>query len=170
MVRNINGGCKTKSRARKDITDSSSTSREIRLPTNELEYIAYVNKACGDGRFDVILSDGEKNSCIVRGKHKGKGKRNNLVTIGSLILVGLREWENPRKTSDLICIYSPYEIENIKRMPSICLSNFPSDSIDNDNDLFSNECYDDIPKQVIKTDINNIELSCEDDVIDFDDI
>ena len=170
MVRNINGGSKTKSRARKDIT--STPSREIRLPEDELEFIAYVTKACGDGRFDVTLTNGEKISCIVRGKHKGKGKRNGLVVVGSLILVGLREWENPRKNSDLICIYSPYEMETIRRLPNVCLSHFPIDEhLDSDLFSFTNN------EQPIINNSNAIEpvevpsaVSDEDCLVDIDDI
>lgn len=167
MVRNINGGSKTKSRARKDAV--VSTSREIRLPTDELEFIAYVTKACGDGRFDVTLTNGEKITCVVRGKHKGKGKRNSLVVVGSLILVGLREWENPHKNSDLICIYSPYEIETIRRMPNISLVHFPSETSDYDNDIFSNECYEE-PITETKTKIVVEQEEHVDDIINFDEI
>jgi translation initiation factor IF-1 len=128
MVRNINGGNKAKSKARKDTTEVYD-STSIRLPENELEDLAYVNKCYGNGRFEITTTDGNKISCIVRGKHKGKHRRNNLVAPGSLILVGLREWENPRKTSDLITTYSPFEIDKIKTIPGLNISQFPLDDV-----------------------------------------
>ena len=128
MVRNVSGGSKTKSRARKDICEETH-SNHIRLPECDLEKIAYVTKAFGGGRFEVQLEDSDKIHCIARGKHKGKNRRNNLISIGCLILIGLREWENPHKTSDLITIYTPYEIEKLKTNTGINLSTFPLEDI-----------------------------------------
>lgn len=127
MVRNINGGNKAKSKARKDTSDESYQNNSIRLPENELEVLAFVNKCYGNGRFEITITDGSKISCVVRGKHKGKHRRNNLVAAGCLILVGLREWESPYKTSDLITTYSPFEVDTIKTIPGLNISQFPLD-------------------------------------------
>jgi len=144
MVKNISGGSKTKSRARKDIAEET-TANHVRLPECDLEKIAFVTKAFGNGRFEVQLENGDKIHCITRGKHKGKNRRNNMIILGGLILIGLREWENPHKTSDLITVYSPYEIEKLKTITSINLSIFPledvngiASSISDSNLVFTN--------------------------------
>lgn len=145
MVRNTQGGSKTKSKARKNMTGDSSAA-PVRYPDDELEFIAYVNKCFGDCRFEVILSNGEKTICVIRGKHKGRNRRDNCVVVGALVLVGLREWENPKTSSDLICIYSTFDIDIIRRNPALNLSLLPNDdSSANLDSLFSSSSIPSIP-------------------------
>lgn len=186
MVKNISGGSKTKSRARKDINEEVNTNH-IRLPECDLEKIAFVIKAFGSGRFEVQLESGDKIHCITRGKHKGKNRRNNMICIGGVILIGLREWENPYKTSDLITVYSPFEIEKLKTMNSVNLSGFPLEDINgvststaDSNLTFTNSAHYDtnddfvikmtqkIPQKDIDTRDENGEI--KNDEIDIDDI
>jgi len=183
MVRNVSGGSKTKSRARKDVSEEINNNH-IRLPECDLEKIAYVTKAFGGGRFEVQLEDSNKIHCIARGKHKGKNRRNNLISIGCLILIGLREWENPHKTSDLITIYTPYEIEKLKTNTSINLNTFPLEDINGiasclsyqeSNLIFTNSAQSSsssenqlyVPTQKIPSTLSDMDVDLD---IDIDDI
>lgn len=178
MVRNVNGGSKTKSRARKDTTEESNVN-SIRLPECELEKIAFVSKAFGNGRFEILLNNGNTIHCITRGKHKGKNRRNNLVVIGGLVLIGLREWENPHKTSDLITVYTSFEVDKLKTMPSINLTGFPLEDINgisyssatDSNLIFSNTTQANTTNSnnlLLKSNLENIKTDDSDSDMDID--
>jgi translation initiation factor IF-1 len=164
MVRNVQGGCKTKARAKKD--NIVSHSRMIDLPQDEFQFIAYVNKSLGDGRFEITLSNGDSNICILRGKHKGKYRRKFAVTNGTFLLVALREWETPRKFSDLISVYTSSDVETLFKIPNIDMSCFHSlfhSAIGTEDEfMFSNtEKTSDIAPQPITKNIENDEEPVE---------
>jgi translation initiation factor IF-1 len=106
MVRNISGGTGTKSLARKLTGNHSSV---VPLPSNPLEKIAIVSKIHGS-HCDVTLEDGTSLICHIRSKFRGRNKRGNTISVGTFVLVGLREWESSLKNSDLLFVYDsmPY--------------------------------------------------------------
>ena len=160
MVRNTTGGSKTKSQARKSFVKSSSSSPSTRTPQNEFEQIATVTKLLGNGMCYVSipsLSDAPL-ICHIRGKFRGRSKKHNLVSIGSTVLVGLRDWETPHfKNSDLLdIIHSSYSSSDPDlHKPSI---------LDNDVIFSSSISADIIPSDLIHTFIPQFDLH------DFDDI
>ena len=105
MVRNTQGGSKTKSQARKSsgpVAPSSS-----RTPRGEFERLGVVSKMLGNGMCYVSVSGagfGEADTlCMIRGKFRGRNKKHNFLGIGTEVIVGLREWEAPAfKTVDLL--------------------------------------------------------------------
>jgi len=101
MVRNISGGTGTKSLARK-LTGNHSGA--VPLPSNEFEKIALVSKIHGS-HCDVVLEDGSNLICHIRNKFRGRNKRGNSISVGTFVLVGLREWESSTKNSDLLFVY-----------------------------------------------------------------
>jgi translation initiation factor IF-1 len=101
MVRNISGGTGTKSLARKLTGNHSSV---VPLPSNEFEKIAIVSKLHG-AHCDVVLEDGSSLICHIRNKFRGRNKRGNTISVGTFVLVGLREWESSIKNSDLLFVY-----------------------------------------------------------------
>jgi translation initiation factor IF-1 len=101
MVRNISGGTGTKSLARK-LTGNHSGA--VPLPSNDLEKIAVVSKLHG-AHCDVTLEDGSSVICHIRNKFRGRNKRGNTISVGTFVLVGLREWESSLKNSDLLFVY-----------------------------------------------------------------
>ena len=119
MVKNTVGGSKTKGFARK--TYNSSSSSVIRLPMNHLEKFAIVTKLYGQGRCQVITTDDITLTCIIRNKFKSRFKNMNLVSLHSIILIGLREWEGPDnfKITDLLEVYSYDDITHIRTLPYI---------------------------------------------------
>jgi translation initiation factor IF-1 len=128
MVRNTNGGCKSKGFARK-LQHSGSTSGPLRLPVEEGEVIAVVRRMLGNGRVVVCCADtGVEIQCVIRNKFRGRSKRNHLIVVGSIVLVGLYTWEKPSyKTSDLLHIYGSSDIPQLLHMKLVPAS-FVTDS------------------------------------------
>lgn len=123
MVKNTKGGSGHKSQARKNVVSRNYT--KIRLSLNEDECFGFVTTMLGDGRCRVNTL--YKNSvvellCVIRGKFRGRNKSQNFVSRGSLVLVGIRDWETPILTCDLLEIYDDEQVRIIRSNPSIDLS------------------------------------------------
>ena len=118
MVKNTTGGTKTKGLARKH--QGGGHRGQLRVPENELEQVAYVSKMLGNGMCHVFIND-ETQPLIahIRKKFSGRHKRSNLITVGTCLLIGLRDWENPCKNCDVINVYDHTEFQNILDIPSI---------------------------------------------------
>ena len=116
MVKNTTGGTGTKGLARKSQT---SGDRKLQLAECELEQYACVTKMLGNGMCEIYTNDNTRLIGHIRNKFRGKQKRHNLLTIFSMVLVGLREWENPRKNCDILTIYDDSHIEQLKQIPNI---------------------------------------------------
>ena len=117
MVKNTTGGTGTKSLGRKHI--SSGVDKRLRLSENEYEKYACVTKILGNGMCEIYTYDNMKLLGHIRKKMKGKHKRNNLVSAFSIVLVGLRDFENPPKNCDIMVIYDDIQIEQLRQLPSI---------------------------------------------------
>ena len=48
----------------------------------------------------VICMDGKTRLCTIRGKFRGRGKRDNRIETGTWVMVGLRDYETVRETDD----------------------------------------------------------------------
>jgi hypothetical protein len=110
MVRNTKGGKGAKSMARKS-TGSSGT---YPIPTSDMEHFAVVSKMYGPS-CDVILLDGSKLLCHIRNKFKGRHKSGNLILLGSILLIGFRDWESEtnRKNCDLLFVYDNVQANSL---------------------------------------------------------
>jgi translation initiation factor IF-1 len=103
MVKNVKGGKGHKSIARKSLLLNDNISH-IRLPENALELFAVVTKFYGN-MCDVTTHNKLELKCHIRGKFKGKSKRNSHIATGKIILVGLRHYETQPKTCDLLYVF-----------------------------------------------------------------
>lgn len=121
MVKNTTGGTGTKSLGRK--YQSSGFDKRLRLSENEFEKYACVTKMLGNGMCEIHTSDNMKLMGHIRKKFKGKNKRNNLVSLLSIVLVGLRDYENPPKNCDIMIIYDDIQVDQIRSIPSINIEN-----------------------------------------------
>jgi translation initiation factor 1A len=92
MVKNTTGGSKAKGQARK--FTSVPSSQKLRISDNEFELYAQVSALLGNGMCHVLCIDGIQRLCHIRGKFRGRGKRDNVIGRGSWLLIGLREWES----------------------------------------------------------------------------
>ena len=137
MVKNTHGGNKSKSMARKKFDTGDSGSAPLRLPSCELEQIAIVDKLLGNGMFYAITHDSIKLLCRIRNKFRGRSRRGNDVSIGKLVLIGLREWEMPNPTqADLLLVYDDTHIDALRlsniHIPLLSYNNSSHDIIFSD--------------------------------------
>ena len=120
MVKNIKGGKGHKSIARKSLFLSESTTH-VRLPENELELFAVVTKFYGN-MCDVTTHDNLELKCHIRGKFKGKSKRNAYIVVGKIILVGLRHYESIPKNCDLLHVFEATSYSTLSSLPNYNLN------------------------------------------------
>jgi initiation factor 1A len=118
MVKNAFGGSKSKSVARKHETATSNFLRMIQDPS---EKFAIVKKIFGGSICQVFCDDLLTRQAIIRGKFRGKGKRHNIISSGTLVLVGLRDFSHSL-VCDIIEVYSPSEFISISQKPSFPFS------------------------------------------------
>ena len=121
MVKNTTGGTGTKGLARKH--QRSSGEGKLITPSNDLEQICCVTKMLGNGMCEVYTEENLRLIGHIRNKFRGRQKRHNMVSVSSIVMIGLREWENPAKNCDIMEIYTDSQIEQLKNIPSIKINN-----------------------------------------------
>ena len=112
--RNLQGGSKTKSMARKDATDYTDN---IIIPTTEEEKYAIVTAVLGNGRFAISTLEKKEHIAILPGAMRGAKKRKFFVTLHSIILINDRSsWQTikHRSHADIIHIYSEQQCQLIR--------------------------------------------------------
>lgn len=105
MVKNTKGGKGSKSLARKNCYEPPAHHQRIRLPEDELEKVALVTKFFGNMCHVVIPDYPEPLMCHIRGKFKGRFKKQSFISVGKLLLVGLRHFESSRENCDILDVY-----------------------------------------------------------------
>jgi translation initiation factor IF-1 len=189
MVKNTTGGSKTKGQARKLVTAKAGNS--LRLSQDESEIYAQVIKVLGGSMCHVNDADGKIMLCHIRGKFRGRGKRDNFVGNGTWVLVGLREWEtsNDKEGSgkkklencDLLEVYNEQDKDRLKNTVTTinwCLFVSNDTKTTNDDDIgieFSDEKTEEyrqlIEAQIIETKSgNSTSIIPDEKEIDIDDI
>lgn len=184
MVKNF-GGKKTKGMARKNI--NIKPNNILRISLNDFEKYAQVTKLLGNGMCHVQCDNNETLLCHIRGKFRGRGKRDNFVKAGSLLLVGIREYESggdgkKLKNCDLLEVYSDQDREKLKqsvtnvnwKLLSMNLMTHEKDDekeeihfVDNGQD----EYYEIMHQNTLSnTKIQNIVFGEDEEEIDIDDI
>ena len=128
MVKNTMGGCNGKKVAHKHAV--KSTKSGLRISQNKSEIYGVVKRLNGN-TFDVMCIDEKERRCFIRGKFKGRGKRDNIIEVDKWVLIGLREFQqvpselvlvNGKKEMemcDLLEVYSSSEKETLKRTHGI---------------------------------------------------
>lgn len=119
MVKNITGGNKSKKQARSSFAPQQT--QHVRKATEEDEIYAVVTKIFGGSNCQVMCNDGISRSCVIRNKFKTFGKRDNIISIGVWILVGIRTWEvrpNGVQKCDLLEVYSQTEKDKLQQVES----------------------------------------------------
>lgn len=155
MVKNSTGGKYAKSLSRK--LQNQPASERLQTSTCDLEQYACVTKMLGNGMCELYTNRNIRLIGHIRNKMKGRNIRNNLVSVSSIILIGLREWESTPKNGDILCVYDDRDIERLKTMPNVDIShvlqlrlsnsNFGAsvskESMEKTEDiLFTNDIYD----------------------------
>ena len=90
MVKN-QGGNKSKKMGRKFL--SAPVDKRVRLAEEEGEIYASVTKLLGNGMFYAVDPEGKEKLVVMRNKFRGRGKRDNSVTVGGWVLIGVRDFD-----------------------------------------------------------------------------
>ena len=153
MVRNEGGGNKMKHLARKHVNGSSQqqANKFLRVSQCKEEIYAYILRLLGNSMCMVKCVDGYERLCHIRGKFTGRSKRENALSQGTWVLIGLRQWDADKdfaskasKTEknvqkcDLLEIYSSSEREKLRVQEKI----FQDVVIDGSNSDHSNDSDD----------------------------
>lgn len=130
MVKNTHGGSGHKKFGRKFANASGSS--KLRVSECDDEMYAIVKKMCGNGMVHVHCIDGGMRLCRIRGKFTGRRKKDNFITVGSWVMVGLHEYDDARSAAtaaatfmatatkvklndcDLLEVYNSSEKEQLK--------------------------------------------------------
>ena len=86
----------------------------VRTYTNPNEVYAIVDKKLGGGLLNVKCIDDIPRQCKIRGKFKGKKKE--VLEVGTWILVGLYEFDKTNKKCDLLEIYTSNEVRDLQKL------------------------------------------------------
>jgi translation initiation factor IF-1 len=123
--KNVHGGAGHKKFARKHTSSGSSSNSFIRTSQDPNEIYAIATKMLGNNMFHCHCIDNQVRLCHIRGRFGGRNKRDNVISAGTWILIGLREWENMTTTTsslkklqqcDLLEIYSGISKERLKEL------------------------------------------------------
>ena len=131
MVKNEKGGCNGKKVAHKHAV--KSTKSGLRISQSKSEIYGVVKRLNGN-TFDVMCVDDKERRCFIRGKFKGRGKRDNIIEVDKWVLIGIREFQQAPKENaiksnskgkkememcDLLEVYSSGERDTLKRTHGI---------------------------------------------------
>jgi len=98
MVKNSTGGNKSKGFARKNLVKRDTA---LRVAKEEGEIYAQAVKIMGGSIASVIDIEGNPLRAHIRGKFRGRGKRDNFIGPGTWLLVGLHDWQTSSKSGDV---------------------------------------------------------------------
>ena len=153
MVKNTKGGKGAKSIARKSTTSGDSS---FPIPTSDMEHFAVVYKMFGPA-CEVILVDGTKLLCHIRNKFKGRRKSSNLISVGSILLIGFREWEPDtlRKNCDLLFVYDSIQTSSLADRFTLPLLPNTSSTFSNSHDFLFDYTNYNTPSSTFHNDYDN---------------
>ena len=181
MVKNSIGGNKAKRQGRKFVGTVSS---KLRVSMEDGEIYAVVTKLLGNAMIDVLCIDGVQRICIIRNKFRGRGKRDNTLKPGTIVLYGDRSWEtkadNKIQKCDLLEVYSDSDYKKLQDRVTLKWSSFNDiinpvrGGISEHDDLgFSFEKHNtnsELEKEINNEIDNNNTFIVDDEEIDIDDI
>ena len=112
--------------ARKQVVSAMSKSSDrIRLSEDRFECYAVVSKLLGNGMCQVWCQDVDavkEMICFIRGKFRSRNKKSNMVVAGSLVLVGIREFESAQNKCDLLEVYDEEGQRQLRANPAVNLA------------------------------------------------
>jgi len=119
MVKNNFGGNKAKGFARKNLSKRDTA---LRVADEEGEIYAQAVKVMGGSIASAIDIDGNPLRAHIRGKFRGRGKRDNFIASGTWLLVGLHSWEGDNsgtkageiRNCDILEVYSETDKNRLK--------------------------------------------------------
>jgi len=189
MVKNF-GGKNSKKIGRKYVSSYTKGGNKLRFTQDEDEIYACVSKMLGNGMCHVLCCDNVQRICIIRNKFRGRGKRDNNLSLGTYVIIGKRSWETncnaENSKCDLIEVYNDNEIKKLKnevvdinwnmfkQIENLGLVSNVDDNLDEDVFEFTNDKYNDKLANEIE---NELEITANDNTflqddnnVDIDDI
>jgi translation initiation factor 1A len=124
MVKNTQGGSSHKKFGRKFTT--AKPNNRLRVSQDEAEIYAIVTKMLGNNMFHCFCIDDINRLGHIRGKFCGRGKRENKISPGTWVLIGIREWDMDKisdtskdkkkklQQCDLLEVYSDTDKDRLK--------------------------------------------------------
>lgn len=144
MVKNKKGGSGHKKMASKNVAPKGGyANRKVRLPKEEGEMIARVTAMSGGGHAAIRCTDGKNRTLVIRGKFRGRNKRDNFIGENTLVLVGLRSVtmgavvsRKKLEKADILEIYSDDAKKELQGIPEVyaILDDIKKTEIKNDID------------------------------------
>ena len=138
MGKNTKGGSGHKKMGKKFLKPMNF-SRRIREPVKG-EMLAKVTNVNGGAICEVYCNDKVARQMVIRNKFRGRNKRDNNVSIGTIVLVGLRDWQvlNGKKKEkvDLLYVYNSSQMEEIKKIKGLNNSLLPEGELVEENNPF----------------------------------
>lgn len=104
MGKNTHGGAGHKKFARKH-NETSKRTQQIKANDDPNKLYAIATKMLGNNMIECHCIDNKPRLCHIRGRFAGRNKRDNIISVGSWILIGLREWETSH----------PIDVKNSKK-------------------------------------------------------
>jgi len=121
MPKNKSGGRNYKKLANKNTNSDYNTN--VRYSKDKDEIYARVTKIFGNGMAEIVCHDNVIRLLQIRKKFRGRNKRDNIISIDSIILGGLRSWEvltgKKKENVDLLYVYSPNQYNSLTSIPDI---------------------------------------------------
>jgi len=181
MVKNKKGGSSHKRMARKNVAPKGGYNRKVRLPKEEGEIIARVTAMSGGGHAVIMCTDGKERTLVIRGKFRGRNKRDNTIGLNSMVLAGLRsvsmgEVVNGKKKekADILEVYPDSAKKELEAIPEVyaILDDVKKKEIKEDGVFeFTNQILDTTQEEVSKENDKKESLFKEGDIeIGWDDI
>ena len=141
MVKNKTGGNKSKGLARKNFTKKITS---LRTANEEGEIYAQAVKVMGGNIASAIDLFGNTLRVHIRGKFRGRGKRDNFIVPNTWLLVGLHDWQSDKtgmkpdaiKDCDILEVYNENDKSRLKNSVTDINWNI---FITNDNKAFSTD-------------------------------
>ena len=183
MVKNKKGGSSHKKMARKNVAPVGGyKSRKLRVPTVEGEIIGRVTAISGGGHAVIKCTDGKERTLVIRGKFRGRNKRDNTIRNGSFVLAGLRSVTmgaviNPKKKekADILEVYHESAKKELLEKPEVyaLLDDNAKKEVGNDCpfELTNSVTFDTTQEEVKSNDKTGKDLfKKEEEEFDWDDI
>lgn len=187
MVKNSTGGNKAKGFARKNMIKKDNI---LRVAHEEGEIYAQAVKVMGGSIASAIDLFGNPLRAHIRGKFRGRSKRDNFISAGTWLLVGLHSWQSETNNSadmrdcDILEVYKDNDKIRLKNtVTNVNWSKFIENDMktlgltndeDNSGIVFTDETtqeYEElISKQVSSSNLNDIIISDDGEEINVDDI
>jgi len=156
MPKNLKGGSHHKKMASKDTKSSAMLKMRYVDPNEKSEIYAKVTNVYGGGMLEVLCNDGVRRLCVIRRKFKGRNKRDNQISINSILIVGLRDWEvvqkNKKEKVDLLYVYDNNQVETLKKNKNEKLTLFEEEKESVEFDTTEDELFEKVKvkKKTIK--------------------